>query len=915
MQTRDTCGCCEGIEQETPVQITNRPGLQAVAYRVGNYSKFRDSLLAALSDPRFPALRALTTRDQDDFTIALLDAWAVVSDVFTFYQERIANESYLGTATEQKSVLELARLIGYELRPGVAASVHLAFTVEASSMALGQMQVSGNLRAKDSPLPSIIPVGTKVQSIPGPDELPHTFETVQPLEAWADMNAIRPKQFQKRTNWADDTLVLTLEGISNDLKPNDLLLIIENGVRHFRRIVKVAVDDKENLTAVSFSPNARYKTWQEPDPATFNIGLILNGQPVLDQVVFSKITQAAVRQSKVTSLFKINNWNERFLKDHLSRRIEVNTSNAADGIYVFRKQANAFGYNAPLIYRYYNSAGTAINPPQVSEWNLLDTADKKIYLDNVYEKVEKGSHVVVESPAGNSSGSSYTYYKAEEVTVRPYSGYNISSRSTVITTDRNDNWWGSADTLASMRTLTIHVQSEALKIADSPVVEPVVRGNVLTLAGYYQKLEAKEGHPVILFGEQADVPGTFVTELRFLKEVHLINGETTVVFDADLQYNYVRKTLTINANVAAATHGETVREVLGNGDAGKVFQKFELKQPPLTFVTASSASGTQTTLEIRVNDILWKEVPSLYDRGPHEQVYITRQDDQAKTTVIFGDGKTGARLPSGQENVRAVYRKGIGAEAMVRSDQLTLLLTRPLGVKAVTNPFAAEGAEDRERLSEARKNASLNIYTLGRIVSLQDYEDFARAFAGIAKSLATMTWNGMQQCVYITVAGYKGADVMPGSTLYNNLQSAIRKASIDGVTVEIHTYSKRFFTIEGSVVVHPDYIAENVLANVKEHLRNTFSFDHRALGQGVSISEIITVMQQVTGVEAVDIDFLYRDKEPRMWNNRLRASKPIPGAKLPPTAPNNSTASDNRQASPAELLTLDPESLNISVKS
>ena len=45
-------------------------------------------------------------------------------DVLTFYQERIANEGYLRTATERRSMLELARAIGYELSPGVAASTY-----------------------------------------------------------------------------------------------------------------------------------------------------------------------------------------------------------------------------------------------------------------------------------------------------------------------------------------------------------------------------------------------------------------------------------------------------------------------------------------------------------------------------------------------------------------------------------------------------------------------------------------------------------------------------------------------------------------------------------------------------------------------------------------------------------------------
>ena len=117
-----TCGCCEGTRVETPAEVNNRPALPAVAYRVGTHSQFKRSMLARLSDSARPALLNLRTRDDDDFTIALIDAWAVVGDVLTFDQERIANESYLRTATERVSVLELARLIDYQLRPGVAAS-------------------------------------------------------------------------------------------------------------------------------------------------------------------------------------------------------------------------------------------------------------------------------------------------------------------------------------------------------------------------------------------------------------------------------------------------------------------------------------------------------------------------------------------------------------------------------------------------------------------------------------------------------------------------------------------------------------------------------------------------------------------------------------------------------------------------
>ncbi len=166
------CGCCEGTEKLTPAGVANRPGLTALAYRVGTHAAFLETMKARLAsiaidepgptpDPIYP-LRRLTTRATDDAAIALLDGWATVADVLTFYQERIANEGYLRTATERRSVLELARLVGYALRPGVASTVYLAYTLDENQQT-----------------PVEIPIGTRSQSLPGPGELPQSFETAE----------------------------------------------------------------------------------------------------------------------------------------------------------------------------------------------------------------------------------------------------------------------------------------------------------------------------------------------------------------------------------------------------------------------------------------------------------------------------------------------------------------------------------------------------------------------------------------------------------------------------------------------------------------------------------------------------------------------------------------------------------------
>jgi hypothetical protein len=128
-QANCACGCCAGIAVQTPQGGSNPPGQSSIAYRTGAWATFKNSMLARLSSSDYPALAGLTTRANNDYSIALLDASAVVLDILTFYQERLANESYLGTANQIYSLTQLSQLIGYQPSPGVSASVYLAFTL------------------------------------------------------------------------------------------------------------------------------------------------------------------------------------------------------------------------------------------------------------------------------------------------------------------------------------------------------------------------------------------------------------------------------------------------------------------------------------------------------------------------------------------------------------------------------------------------------------------------------------------------------------------------------------------------------------------------------------------------------------------------------------------------------------------
>jgi hypothetical protein len=54
-------------------------------------------------------------------------------------------------------------------------------------------------------------------------------------------------------------------------------------------------------------------------------------------------------------------------------------------------------------------------------------------------------------------------------------------------------------------------------------------------------------------------------------------------------------------------------------------------------------------------------------------------------------------------------------------------------------------------------------------VSLRNYEDYARGFAGIAHARADWAWDGVQRRVLVTVAGVDGGEIAPGASIHDNL--------------------------------------------------------------------------------------------------------------------------------------------------
>jgi predicted phage baseplate assembly protein len=951
----NTCGCCKTDIARSA--HNNLPGKTAVKYRLGTHATFLAAMKAHLPGQyiefllkeldehgeqkikRIHPLQDLATRSPDDPAIALLDAWATVADVLTFYQERIANESYLRTAIERRSVLEMARAIGYELKPGVSASTHLAFMVE---------DLPG------SPGLATVARGTRVQSVPSQGQLPQTFETSDEITARAQWNAMRPRLTRPQelairqdklyllgisTSFApgpdvvpilnaefddiyplDESLILDptmpevqavevrqvyLEGTNTDLKTGDLLLLVGKRASDTRTIAlpvkEVEIDKKTKRTRVNLT--------DAPPPPTFRPTTMKKAVLKLDHIGFvqtnvnSQIKRQTWRERDLNAFLSIQNWNERNLIEHVNTKLLARESairpqptvdSIESGIFRFSKQVGFFGHNAPR----WDTLPTkqrfgewvkpsedeqrewkdgAFNLPwdpdgweiwkQYKENNTYSTspAYHDVYLEQSFSDIVENTWVVFE----NAAGVRYTPYRITDVSDISVTGFALSAKVTGLTLKDEGNDPLSKPARFKVRNTTAHIQSEQLTLLDLPIEEPLEeivqneQGEIIKKGAAEMMLDRlvlnlQVGQPLVLSGEQEDAAGVIRHEVIFLKDIIHTGGYTTLHFQDRLKYRYVRKTVTLNANVAHATHGETVHEVLGSGDGSQTYQRFVLKKPPLTYVSASTTSGTRNTLELRVNNVLWEEVPSLYGLDVHSQKYIVHIDNDAKATVIFGDGKMGARLPSGTENVTTTYRSGIGPDGEVDAGSLTMLQTRPLGIKDVINPLPALGSEAPQDLDKARANAPQTVLTFDRIVSLRDFEDFSRSFAGIGKAKAVAVWNKERFMVHVTVASATGRVIGTDSDLYKDLVDAIGNASDPGQKFQVDSYIPSFFNVKARVMVDSRNTPAFVIAAAETALKDAFSFEKRTFGQPVTTADIVSVIQKVPGIVAIDLDQLYR---------------------------------------------------------
>lgn len=909
------CGCCAGTSVQTPQPRVNPPGLPSVGYRIGNWASFKESMLARLSSRDYPALAALKTREDDDFTIALLDAAALVLDILTFYQERLANESYLRTAVQLRSLTELSRLIGYQPSPGVSASTYVAFTLKSAP---GQ--------PPDPTATAItISAGTQIQSVPPQGQTAQTFETSSDITAKPDWNAL-PVLAVKPWVPPGSSNSVYLSGTTTQLQPGDALLIL-------------GVQREEWSSSGNATPSDQWRV-----------------------VVLNKVTVDTQRQLTLVS------WDSELSHgEQIETRLRILSRQprwTTAKVFAFRQKASLFGHNAPNPNLFVNASTTkpstslinATNPTSW-QWNNFQIASPdQIDLDAAYPKIVAGSWFVLTSFAIDAGGVERfaQLYRVTSAKAVSLSNFALSGKVTELAADFQDPAINPGPASGNGFTLTgteVWAQSDQLTVAEQPLDYPLygtlidledwrpdlLNATVIAISGVSQKISVNDGvlglqfvpddssaSPVVVkpgdifvitdptplpiasdgtisswinsfaptalkvadaSGRTGTLQGTGGTQLSLslfslapssssdpeiseyamvssMSNVASINndptsGHTRIQLKSALQNCYDRAATTINANVALATHGQSVSEIMGSGSAATPNQSFTLKQSPLTYVQAATATGRQSTLQVQVNGVAWSMVPSLYQEGPADPVFAALNQSDGTTDILFGDGDEGATLPTGQNNIQANYRIGLGSSGNVAANSVTTLIDRPLGVSGVTNPQAATGGQDPQSVNDIRSNAPLTVLTLGRAVSLEDYENYASTFAGIAKAHAIWIPSGPSQGVFLTVAAADGSALPSDSPTIANLLVSLQNYGNPLIPITVQSFLETTFGLTADLQYDPAYSQPAVQAQVLQTLSQKYGFAQRDFGQGVSVDQVTAVIQAVDGVIAVNVKQIY----------------------------------------------------------
>jgi len=248
-----------------PPQRVIAAGLPNLPRQTGTFAEFRRAMLRAasvrstaaldshplwslryLSEPdRGGLIRSLgaigrwRARHPEDFGIMLLEMWAYVCNLTSFYDEVLANEAYVRTARRRESLRRLVDPLGYIPRPAVAALVDLAAFAEGRRLLKLPAETAFRSGAFGGNPPQVFELGAEA--------------SIHPLwNEWAVL-PVRPVNLPV-TSSAQMSLLCRPGTVT--VKANDLVLAVVNGSPQPRLVTNVADytgTDGEQYVRVSFA--------------------------------------------------------------------------------------------------------------------------------------------------------------------------------------------------------------------------------------------------------------------------------------------------------------------------------------------------------------------------------------------------------------------------------------------------------------------------------------------------------------------------------------------------------------------------------------------------------------------------------------------------------------------------------------
>jgi hypothetical protein len=833
--------CVEPLQ--FPKRPNNRPGLSHIAYRIGRYADFREALLRNLD--KDATLVAWTHREADDPGIALLEGASILGDILTFYQELYANEAYLRTAQWRDSVADLVRLLGYRLSPGVGGRATFAFGITGTQ-------------------PVVVPKGFPIKAQVKGLEQPTDFETIAALvaePALSEFHLYRPFVHESITAQTKTFAVETAALKQLKLEQGDRLMLVANpdllmlvanpSDPKTQRQVAVIEEIHENLDYTEITIAGSWQGNAVPEISAYKLGRSFryfgyNAPPTVTVVKDNKAEQNAVD-------FTVR------VGEYIIIRVSANSTLSSKSEFLIRSSnVSVAGLQFVDLSVLPVISSPSINPPLPNV--------RSFPLDSEENDLSSGSTLLVSLQlAADRSGVGKTFFFERQIT-------NVTSASMTV---------GALTGGTTVVELNKPASASSLIYTDLRSVEfQEVIGNKLTLKTVRTADATSDRSRLFYYGDAASyqtldqrslqlTDGNHVeTVVVSIDSTSIGDGRTTLrslVLNPQLQrftlndFPLDKPILTVYGNLVEATQGKTEKEeVLGNGDNRQIFQSFQLSKSPLTYLTSASETPPEVPqLEIWVNDRRWQRVPSFFGHQPKEEIYIVREDANGESWAQFGDGKTGARLPSGIENVVAKYRTGVGANGALKEDTTVQADDTLDRLDKIWLPDAASGGNQPETGNHAKEAAPGKIQSLGRLVSLKDFETETLA-VGVAKVAAAWELVDNVPAVVLTVLMKTGGDKeikQVRSTLnhYNRCRGSQRFPII------VLAGALQFVYLDITVGIDPTFREERVkqaIANTLGVLEGNdldtpsrlFSLHQRQFGQKEYTTRIEGVVQNAEGV-------------------------------------------------------------------